>query len=227
MNPLFSVIIVTCKNDITHLKDCIDSVRRTLQSFSFEIIVVDNTLENPIIDADIVIRNKENMYCLESRRLGLDCAHGDYVWFIDADDITVNILDDFIPGADLYQFNFQLLDKDGIHNRYAEFSGDILKNFFNGVWSRFFRREFIIEALKPIDRNIKLFHKEDLVIMKHVLYKKPSISFIKQTLYQYNLTSSYLKKPNKININHSEEIELLKEIFINLQGFYNYKDILL
>lgn len=97
-NPSVSVIIpVYCKTpeNIQHLKETLQSV--ALQTFSdFEIVIVDDLSPMDImpivqsidgLPATVVLRNAVNMGHAESRNIGIRAANGEYVAFLDHDDL--------------------------------------------------------------------------------------------------------------------------------------------
>lgn len=124
MKPMFS-IIVPVYNVAEYLKDCLESV--LCQSFkNWECICVDDGSSDGsdmILDEfargdnRIVVIHKTNAGVGSARNVGLDCVHGDWVLFLDSDDILATNLLAKICGmiddnnADLYQFQKQEFSK--------------------------------------------------------------------------------------------------------------------
>ena len=93
-NPFFS-IIVPVFNTGKELKRCVDSV--LFQSFhDFELILVDDGStddsgkicdEYKRIDERVVTKHQKNAGCSEARNTGLRLASGEYLLFLDSDDL--------------------------------------------------------------------------------------------------------------------------------------------
>lgn len=92
--PLVSTIIVT-HNRKSDVVECIDSVLRSSYKF-IEIIVVDNASSDGTIeelrdrygDTIKLIKNDKNLYAGGGRNLGARSASGEYLLFIDSDNIV-------------------------------------------------------------------------------------------------------------------------------------------
>jgi len=110
--PLVSVIIVTY-NQIQDALRCIDSVLVSSYTF-FEIIVVDNAssdgtpqeLEFKYANKIKLIKSDKNIYAGGGRNLGAKSAKGDFLFFIDSDnvigsDTILNMVKGFIANKDL------------------------------------------------------------------------------------------------------------------------------
>ena len=94
MNPLISVIIPIYKVE-KYLKSCVDSVLS--QSYkNIEVILVDDGSPDSCpqicdyyksLDKRIVVIHKNNGGLSDARNVGLSKANGDYVLFLDSDDL--------------------------------------------------------------------------------------------------------------------------------------------
>lgn len=89
---MISVIIPVYNVDVSLLKRCIDSITNNVKS-RIEIIVVDDGSEaefreqyKQYSDRNIQIIIKENGGVSSARNSGIECAQGDWVLFVDADD---------------------------------------------------------------------------------------------------------------------------------------------
>lgn len=93
-NPLIS-IIVPIFNDEKYLATCLDSIIKQTYTNIEIILVNDGSTDNSsailskynVLDNRIHVINKENSGVSDSRNIGLNKASGDYVCFVDADDI--------------------------------------------------------------------------------------------------------------------------------------------
>lgn len=175
-SPAVSVII-SVYNGEKYLKECMESVMaQTLRNI--EIICVDDasTDSTPQIlkayqDKVRIITNEKNCMAGESRNRGFRAATGEYVLFLDADDIfELDMLDKSYRKAKVYNADICIFKEDvfatdiGKRNHYfydeilmkklgekAFFTplevAETLFNLWNGwAWDKLFRRKFIVEA---------------------------------------------------------------------------------
>ncbi|WML35833.1 glycosyltransferase [Clostridium sp. OS1-26] len=88
-------VIIPCKNEVENLKSTVDSIMKSKNVLSFEIIVVDDTstdlstefLEsnlNKDIYKDIILIKANNLGAAEARNAGAKVAKGKYLFFCDA-----------------------------------------------------------------------------------------------------------------------------------------------
>lgn len=94
--PLISFIITYYDLPSDMLCECIESILAlSLRPFEREIIVVDDGSEVSPIDRltdfydDIIYLRKPNGGLSDARNMGLDIAHGEYIQFVDADDMLI------------------------------------------------------------------------------------------------------------------------------------------
>ena len=92
--PLISIVTVVFRTPLAYLKALIDSVKA--QSYEhFEMILVNVSGEdqaianllNNINDKRFVILNAENISISDNTNIGINAAHGDYIAFVDHDDV--------------------------------------------------------------------------------------------------------------------------------------------
>lgn len=107
--PIFS-IIVTAYNVADYLGECLDSVvRQTIEHYKYELIIIDDGStdhSSRIIDSygirynDVMVIHQKNQGLSGARNVGLKCAKGEYILFLDGDDYlhpdTLNMLIQFI-----------------------------------------------------------------------------------------------------------------------------------
>lgn len=175
-NPAVSVVL-TVYNGEKYLPECLDSIMsQTLRDI--EIICVDDasTDETPQIlenyrDRMTVITNAENCMAGESRNRGFQKATGEYVIFLDADDIfepdmlqkayykaksceadvcifKEDLFSDSIENRANYAYVEPLMKKLGERSFFSpQELSDVLFSLWNGwAWDKLFRREFIMET---------------------------------------------------------------------------------
>lgn len=88
-------IIISCKNEVDTLKSTIDSIMKSNNSLSFEIIVVNDGSKDESVEflksdcsentyKDIVLIETKGVGCAEARNAGAKAARGKYLFFCDA-----------------------------------------------------------------------------------------------------------------------------------------------
>ena len=117
---LVSFIIPVYNVPIDMLKECIDSIRRlTLRQHEREIIVVDDGSEQAptaILADDIIFISKRNEGVAMARNMGMRMATGQFLQFIDGDDMLLPIYEHVIDlmrynEADIVMFDFTDTEK--------------------------------------------------------------------------------------------------------------------
>lgn len=108
--PLISFIVTYYELPVRLLCECIDSILAlSLRDFEREIIVVDDGSEtSPINDLmkygdDIIYIRQKNLGLSEARNTGIQMAKGDYIQFVDGDDMLVQA--PYEHCIDLVRFN--------------------------------------------------------------------------------------------------------------------------
>lgn len=88
-------VIIPCKNEINNLKPTVDSIMKSRNTLSFEIIVVDDASEDLSTEfiksnlykdnyKDVVLVKTNNIGAAEARNAGAKVAKGNYLFFCDA-----------------------------------------------------------------------------------------------------------------------------------------------
>ena len=213
--PQISVIVPVYKVE-KYLHECVDSILS--QTFrGFELILVDDGSpdncgaicdEYAGKDARIRVIHQENQGLSGARNSGIDVARGEYITFIDSDDLVdERYLEILMEAA-----------KDGTDIaicRHREFSdGDILSEWgeeyasqafdaenalirlYNGsslvpvnAWGKLFRRELIGESRFPLRR----LH-EDQAFTPYILYRAKKIVSCDATLYHYRVNPASITR---------------------------------
>ena len=157
---LVSFIIPVFNVPIEMLRACIDSIENlSLRQFEREIIVVDDgSDESPLaaldtLADDIVYIRQKNQGVAVSRNVGLKMAEGDFVQFIDADDVLLrtpyeHVIDLIRYGkADMVMFDYcEKPDNKMTYKDEGPMSGATLmrqQNIHGAVWSFLFKRSML------------------------------------------------------------------------------------
>ncbi|MEN8078821.1 glycosyltransferase family 2 protein [Clostridioides difficile] len=178
---LVSVIIATYKRDLS-LKNAIDSLMKQTYK-NIEIIVVDDNANKvwndkikEIIDncekihPIIYIKNEKNKGSAETRNIGIKEAKGEYITFLDDDDIYLpnkihnQLCEMKKSNADFSITDLELVNESGkiIEKRTREYIEDFstrsllkyhLMHHITGTDTMMFRREYLIDigGFEPID----------------------------------------------------------------------------
>jgi glycosyltransferase involved in cell wall biosynthesis len=205
-------IIIPAYNVADYLSGCIDSIIKQAGDVSFECIIVnDGSTDNTGEIATSLLSDKKNFHYYEkenggvsdTRNFAISKAVGEYIVFIDADDIIspnlLVFLDRVIKEklADLIYYNFEILRTESINEKEVFSDDGILKSRSiskrelaskpNYPWARAAKRSLYANILYPIG----LIY-EDIVstTLLNSLCQNPYI--IENTLYGYR------KRPNSL-----------------------------
>lgn len=207
-------VCISVHNTAELLPRCLESVLSQTYK-NIEIIIVNNGSTDNSIE---IMRDYENRYenifvfeqadkgLAQGRQKGIDCATGEYIAFLDADDyICSEMYDKMVQiaentGADIVECetkrNGKVLESpyEGLCN-----SREILKAYFNGIpilsmlWLRIFNRK-LFEV--PVFPDIYI-NNEDIFAFPCLLYKSSNIYFLKEPLHVYS-TDNEQAEMNKI-----------------------------
>ena len=239
-------IIVPVYNIEKYIGECIDSILK-IKNINYEVLIVNDGSPDDsqkIIDEyckkDDRIKSfiKENGGLSSARNYGLEKAQGDYIWFVDGDDLVVSSeFEKFFNGIknldlDVALANYNsFYDKSSIEikriekfkelenlpvligKKYFDFSDN--KNLFNVmVWKNIYRRNFLLEE------NISF---EDRLIFEDELFSRIVINRAKRVkyfdyyiyLYRQNVEGSIMKNSNTKLINYYKVSKLLTKEILN------------
>ena len=162
MTDRYISIIIPAYNVETYLEECLLSlVNQNISANDYEIICVDDgSTDNTVNILDkyknkydnIIVIHQKNQGVSSARNKGLDIAKGDYIWFVDSDDIVVyNTLNEicnflvnnkpdllfvrpiaFDDGEDTNKFRTSNVEKDETTDYYWDW-----------LWTRFIKRDII------------------------------------------------------------------------------------
>lgn len=201
---MFLSIIIPVYNAEKYIGACLDSLLN--QDISdYEIICVNDgskdgslaILEGYAADHPCIhIISKENGGVTSARNTGLEAARGDFIWFVDADDLVkkncfsrlqtmAENCDRVIFGA--YEFTDELTQEE--HTLSSENKLSTNTSFYDSVvWRCLLRREFL-KKFELHFRFPELTHGEDGVFMYEVTLREPVSAETKEVLYFYRLHS--------------------------------------
>lgn len=242
-------IIVPVYNVERYLKKCLDSlVNQTLKDI--EIICVndgstDSSLE--ILEhyaknhSQIKIINKINEGQSEARNIGIDCASGEYLGFVDSDDyVDINYYEKLYNAAKEYNCDIACAG----FKRFKFFKGSIKKSYkklqvfkdinsktkadnlpaHNYIWNKIYKREVWLAKGLKFEKG-RLF--EDIALLIKILYYMGDMVVVPGTYYYYRRREgSTVKLSNKksrsdYNWAVKEQAQFTEEKGINLE-YRNY-----
>lgn len=212
-NPQIS-IIVPVYNAEKYLHHCIDSI--LAQTFiDFELLLIDDgskDLSGSICDkyarkdSRIRVFHKENGGVSSARNLGLDNAKGEWITFIDADDIVnqsylTHLFMDVCEVVDFVVAGFEYLASGNKVTYTTKFGNDIKESlskdygltrmYENSFWqwficSKLFRRNIITRNLIKFDESF-IYGEDRLFIMKYVCSINGKMCFSNHPIYKYRI----------------------------------------
>lgn len=196
-------IIIPTYNSEKYICRCLDSIKCQSVKPYETIIVNDGSTDNTLsLLNDYLLENKkiitiENHGQGYARNLALSKAKGDYILFLDSDDIllenALEVLENVIKeeNVDVVNFNYQIRNLDGVikkHNGIKEkeniINGDcsiLLSNKFYFTVNNLYKKEFLTS------NNIKYgqgYIYEDFEFWVKVSLNARSVIFLKETLYE-------------------------------------------
>jgi len=247
-------IIIPFKNSSTTLKKCIRSVQR--QTFkNLEVILIENCAdyeskkiakEMSFKDKRIKIFSQKKLGVSNARNLGIKKASGEYIFFLDSDDIIEKR-----ALKEIYNFNQkfkldlailnhkQLINKKKI-SKNKMIKKDIiftnlklekyfLKSFllhyefliFTHCWGKLFNRNLIYRY--NIEFNKKMSQLEDTNFIFKYIYFAKKIGYLNKSLYLHNVKNSNSINRESYKVNQSI-IFCLENLFIQITKYINKKN---
>lgn len=239
-------IVIPFYNGAHFIDNCLNCATRQFEKYNYEVILIndgstDNSLEilKPWIEKyrNIYIISTENRGVSNARNIGIDRAQGEYVWFMDVDDLMSHgALEKIYEYAvlhnlDVTYFGLEKLNMDEIHN-FKSISINIPNDIktINGIEFLKFTHGLIWEYACSVQylfkRNLlerskirfvtDLIYSEDLHFMWHTLpnVKRMRILPIKPYRYVMNPDSClHSKKDRDIQIKKTQNLALLADLF--------------
>ena len=242
-------VIIPCYNVEKYIKDTINSVLSQTYK-DYELILIndgstDKTLnileEMHKIDNRIKIFNQKNKGVSEARNLGISLANGEFIYFLDGDDIVhldmFEIAENIFSAqnVDMFSFGYQVKDvkstkkySSELNNRKifssTEFLNKILnKEIYQHICSFLIKRKFLSE----IKFDKRLIIGEDLDFQLRLLLNKEFLVYYTSTVYfdymkRGNSATTLKKVPNNY-FYIFDSLDKLKSKMLD-RKMENYKD---
>lgn len=205
---MFLSLIVPVYNAEKYLPECLDSLlRQDLPRDAYEILCVNDGSKDGSLAVlqdyqtrypNVRVIDKENGGVTTARNAGLEAARGDFIWFIDADDlIRENILaqlETMVPetGCDrivfgAYEFTDTLTQEELEQSRKRQLVTNT--SWYDAVvWRSLLRREFL-QQHDLYFRYPELTHGEDGLFMYEVTLADPVTVATEEVFYLYRVHS--------------------------------------
>lgn len=232
---ILSILTLCCDKDwqcMSHLLNVIEEVyAKTNYSFDgYEIIIADNRDKYASEAVDwaehsnvTVMPNDPKRMQYNTRREQTYMCHGDYIWFVDGDDLitciplvkehTDIIGFDYYEGTtdqytsvyalDTLYNNNDLVKTPGINikktvvskNGFTEDADTYILGSVITLWPKIFKKQVVIDALDILPGGLDIIAGEDLLLWVACLTKAHSISYFNKVCYFYNRANSINHKP--------------------------------
>lgn len=216
-------IIVPVFNGEKYIEKCINSIERERQySKNTDVIIVDDgstdntyaVLENLAEKYDnIQVFHKENGGVSSARNYGLDVAQGDFVLFVDVDDILnktaiSSIMKELQKNkADYYMFPVEKeITKGNIQKQNYSISGktvpveEAYEYFYvdgnNGPWSKLFKLEIVKKYELQFRKELKIH--EDVVFCMEYLEHCRNVRYCEDVIYTYSYNETGAVRRHKV-----------------------------
>lgn len=194
-------IIIPVYNAEKYIKECLDSILIPIENKNnIEIILINDgsndytkqIIQNYESNKIKLFNNKYNKGVSYSRNYGIEKASGDFIMFVDADDVLnknwYHIIENSIKEKiyDIVYFSKNLKDDKNKNKMISYIIGNNENNIcFAGPVSRIFRRKYIIE--NNIVFNTELINGEDMLFNLEALLKTKKFKIVSNSFYKYRL----------------------------------------
>lgn len=239
---LLSLIIPVYKVE-QYIAECIESVINQVTSDIEVIIVNDGTPDHSMLVIEkilskqtaiirdcFIILHQENQGQSSARNLGLKYAKGEYISFLDSDDVlSENYLSDFKNtikknNVDIVQFKSSRFEEDtnklkafnvGLQrNGLLQLDQNLMIEIFNQSawfpWLNIYRRELFNGLEFPVG-----IYYEDAALIPEVFLRAKNIYFLESVLYFYrlNLNGSLLNTSSENKRKHVDSFKSILELY--------------
>lgn len=244
---MFLSIIIPVYNVEKYVEKCLSSCLEIQQySSDFEIIIVNDGTKDRSLEiieritkgrTNVSIINKSNGGLSSARNVGLKSAKGDYVWFVDSDDIVNPTIFPYIRETtinekiDVVAFYTQIISKSGVSsvkrsiipNKILDGHDFYFSDYrypYSGAPFYYFRRNFLLKN--------NLYFKEK-VIFEDLLFTAMVFSLAEKCIYLDFEGYNYILHKNSITsqkstLNRSLQLyAIIDSMIAHLQCVHNKK----
>lgn len=211
-------LIVPAHNIQNYIEECINSILNQHRQDVEIIIVNDGSTDNTYKvckklernHPNIILINKNNSGSMDSYILGIKKSCGEYVGFVDSDDVIedgyFDTLDEIVDNdVDVVMFDYNKFSKKGkkpfkVNDiSYGELGNELLNQLQSDYfavyekysfyrWNKIYKSSLIKKCISEIDFRVTYF--EDLYLELLILLNAKKIIYINSILYNYRLRTS-------------------------------------
>lgn len=235
-------IIIPIYNAEKYLDECLNSILS--QDYKeFEVIMInDGSNDNSdkicqsycIRDSRFKLVNQKNSGVSSARNKGIKLAKGEFIIFIDSDDVLIDsalkTIEENIFDNDLlcYGYSKCYLDREEdflLKNYKFKNKMDYIKSIIYNqeiggfLWNKCFKREIITNKNILFDRN--LHYCEDLLFVSEYLNNSKKVSYVPKILYKYRMRRSSVS----FNLFSEKNASILKSYEKLINKYKNYDNI--
>lgn len=233
MNEKLVSVIIPAYNIEDYIGRCLDSVISQTYK-NLEIIVVDDGSGDCTAkilddykekDCRIKVIHKKNSGVSSARNKGLDIASGDYIGFVDGDDLVdVNLYETLVKlieeGADIAHCGYQMVFPNRVDYYYntgkkkIQTTKEGLKDLLSGemiepaLYNKLYRKELFNNI--RLNENLKI--NEDLEINYKLFKKSKKSIYYDLPLYSYMIRKNSATSSNTIIRKNEDSFNVLREI---------------
>lgn len=221
-NKVFLSIIVPVYNTESYLDECIQSLlEQNISSEDYEIVCVNDGSTDGSLGimrkyeaeaSNLLIIEQENAGVCAARNAGLEIASGDYIWFIDSDDlIQKNILAEIKEKTSSGHFDRIIIDHYVFQGEFPK--GKIGTNTSwqdSVVWRNIFRREYLL-------KHDLRFHYPDLAFGEDALFMYEIKRYFPSTIELKKPYYLHRSRPGSAGSEESSREEKMKKLRSNLK----------
>lgn len=197
-------VIIPIYNGEQYIRECLDSLlKQDVPAEDYEILCVDDGSTDgsrKILEeygaryTNVVVIHQKNGGVCAARNAGLNRARGEFIWFVDGDDLALGAslgalleaakdCDRLVFGA--YEFNDTLTEEEQALAKAGRLETNT--SFYDSVvWRNLLRREFLLEN-DLFFRHPELTHGEDGVFLYELTLCKPKTMELDTVVYGYRL----------------------------------------
>lgn len=243
-NTYLISIVIPVFNQEKYIKDCLLSCINQTYTNIEVIVVNDGSNDNSVIeikkisdqDQRIKIVEQRNQGVNIARRVGLKYSNGDYIFFMDSDDLLptnsinslVNNINSFnidIVAGDVKLIYPKGTEKIRKYSRYANGSGEdfltyLLENQLHYLWGKLYSKKLLT--------NEKIeFHQlpigEDQILLCQLGVLAREVKTTNEICYYYKLNNESVTRRDKSFFERSKEWEMLAIRFHDIKTKFKFK----
>lgn len=249
-------IIVPVYNEEKYLCACVNSILNQTYK-NIEVILVDDGSTNDagkicdaisLTDTRIRVIHKRNQGLSAARLTGLDASTGDWLMFVDNDDIiSPYMVEDMIKNADentdivsgkredlelVDEFIFKSNDKNVIslsgYETVEKIPSDTQQLIVTPLWGKIYKKEFILNIdVRQYMNSCPILFFEDIFMTPIILSKAKEVKLLDNVYYIHREVMTSISRSGKLSNYYYEQIYsgeiLLKYLHDNnLNQYYTY-----